>query len=153
LTGLTGLKDWINRISKNGNLLMADGNSMNELSGRVIGAAMRVHSALGPGFVEAVYQNALALEMALEGIPFEREAKLEVRYRGELVGQYRADLLVAGSLILELKAVQAILPEHEVQVVNYLAATGLEQALLLNFGTRSLQIKKKFRTPRPPESC
>ena len=132
---------------------MADGNSMNELSGRVIGAAMRVHSALGPGFVEAVYQNALALEMALEGIPFEREAKLEVRYRGELVGQYRADLLVAGSLILELKAVQAILPEHEVQVVNYLAATGLEQALLLNFGTRSLQIKKKFRTPRPPESC
>ena len=132
---------------------MADGNSMDELSGRVIGAAMRVHSALGPGFVEAVYQNALALEMALEGIPFEREAKLEVRYRGELVGQYRADLLVAGSLILELKAVQAILPEHEVQVVNYLAATGLEQALLLNFGTRSLQIKKKFRTPRPPESC
>lgn len=132
---------------------MADGNSMNELSGRVIGAAMRVHSALGPGFVEAVYQNALALEMALEGIPFEREAKLEVRYRGELVGQYRADLLVAGSLILELKAVQAILPEHEVQVVNYLAATGLEQALLLNFGTRSLQIKKKFRTPHPPESC
>ncbi|MDP1830512.1 MAG: GxxExxY protein [Geothrix sp.] len=132
---------------------MADGAALDELSGRVIGAAMRVHSTLGPGFTEAVYQNALALEMALEGIPFEREVKLEVRYRGELVGLYRADLLVAGVLILELKAVQTILPEHEVQVVNYLAATGLEQGLLLNFGTRSLQVKKKFRSPRPPESC
>jgi GxxExxY protein len=122
---------------------------MDELSGRVIGAAMKVHSALGPGFTEAVYQNALALEMRLEDIPFEREVKLEVRYRDELVGLYRADLLVAGVLILELKAVQAILPEHEVQVVNYLAATGLEQALLLNFGTKSLQVKKKFRNSRP----
>ena len=126
---------------------------MEDLSGRVIGAAMKVHSALGPGFSEAVYQNSLALEMALEGIPFEREVKLEVRYRGELVGQYRVDLLVGSRLILELKAVQAILPEHEVQVVNYLAATGLEQALLLNFGSRRLQIKKKFRSPRPPEFC
>jgi GxxExxY protein len=129
---------------------MPHGTSMDELSGRVIGAAMTVHSALGAGFTEAVYQNALAIEMTLEGIPFEREVKLEVRYRGELVGHYRADLVVAGALILELKAVQAILPEHEVQVVNYLAATGLEQALLLNFGTRSLQIKKKFRFPRRP---
>ena len=132
---------------------MADGGALDELSGLVIGAAMRVHSTLGPGFTEAVYQNALALEMALEGIPFEREVKLEVRYRGELVGIYRVDLLVNGKLILELKAVQAILPDHEVQVVNYLTATGLEQALLLNFGTRSLQVKKKFRSPRPPESC
>lgn len=132
---------------------MADVVALDELSGRVIGAAMRVHSTLGPGFTEAVYQNALALEMALEGIPFEREVSLEVRYRGELVGLYRADLLVAGGLILELKAVQAILPEHEVQVVNYLAATGFATALLLNFGTRSLQVKKKFRSPRPPESC
>lgn len=126
---------------------------LDELSGRVIGAAMRVHSILGPGFTETVYQNALALEMTMDGIPFEREVKLEVRYRGELVGQYRADLLVNGSLILELKSVQAILPEHEVQVVNYLAATGLERALLLNFGARSLQVKKKFRAPRQPESC
>jgi len=128
---------------------MPDGKAMEELSGRVIGAAMKVHSTLGPGFVEGVYQNALALEMAAEGIPFEREEKLEVRYQGELVGQYRADLLVAAALILELKAVQAILPEHEVQVVNYLAVTGLDQALLLNFGARSLQFKKKFRTPPP----
>ncbi len=132
---------------------MAEGQAADEFSGRVIGAAMKVHSALGPGFTESVYQNELALEIAQDGIPFEQEVKLEVRYRGELVGQYRADILVAGVLILELKAVQAILPEHEVQVVNYLAATGLEQALLLNFGTRSLQIKKKFKTPRPPESC
>ena len=129
------------------------GTGMDELSGRVIGAAMRVHSVLGPGFNELVYQNALAIEMDLEGIPFAREVKLEVRYRGEIVGLYRADLLVAGGLILELKAVQAILPEHEVQVVNYLAATGLDTALLLNFGTRSLQVKKKFRSPRHPESC
>ena len=132
---------------------MSDGNATDELSGRVIGAAMTVHSTLGPGFTEVVYQNALAIEMALEGIPFEREVKLEVHYRGELVGHYRADLVVDGRLIIELKAVQAILPEHEVQVVNYLAATGHETALLLNFGTRSLQTKKKFRTSRQPESC
>ena len=132
---------------------MPDGSATDELSGRVIGAAMRVHTTLGPGFAEAVYQNALAIEMALEGIPFEREVKLEVRYRGEVVGIYRADLLVNGNLIIELKAVQVILPEHEVQVVNYLAATGLETALLLNFGARSLQIKKKFRSPHHPESC
>ncbi|WP_257310083.1 GxxExxY protein [Geothrix fuzhouensis] len=132
---------------------MVVGAVLEELSGRVIGAAMRVHSTLGSGFSEAVYQNALALEMALGGIPFEREVRLEVHYRGELVGQYRADLLVDGSLTLELKAVQAILPEHEVQVVNYLTATGLERALLLNFGARSLQVKKKFRSPRLQESC
>ena len=126
---------------------------VDELSGRVIGAAMKVHSALGPGFTESVYQNALALEMKMEGIPFDQEVKLEVRYRGEAVGVYRADLLVAGRLILELKAVQAILPEHEVQVVSYLAATGLEHALVLNFGARSLQVKKKFRSPRTQESC
>ena len=132
---------------------MPGGHVTDELSGRVIGAAIRVHSTLGPGFTESVYQNALALEMTLEGIPFEREVKLEVRYRGEVVGQYRADLLVNRKLILELKAVQGILSEHEVQVVNYLAATGLEQALLLNFGARSLQIKKKFRSPRQSESC
>jgi GxxExxY protein len=129
---------------------MGDGAATDELSGRVIGAAMRVHAALGPGFTEAVHQNALAIEMALDGIPFEREEKLEVRYRGEVVGAYRVDLLVDRRLILELKAVQAILPEHEVQVVNYLTATGLERALLLNFGARSLQIKKKFRSPRQP---
>lgn len=131
---------------------MAQREIQDELSGRVIGAAMRVHSTLGFGFTETVYKNALVLEMTLDGIPFEREVKLEVRYRGEVVGQYRVDLLVAGVLILELKAVQTILPEHEVQVVNYLAATGFATALLLNFGTRSLQVKKKFRTPRPSES-
>ena len=132
---------------------MPGGSATSELSGRVIGAAMKVHATLGPGFAELVYQNALALEMSQEGIPFEREVKLDVRYRGELVGSYRVDLLVAGDLILELKAVQTILPEHEVQVVNYLAATGLEHALLLNFGTKSLQIKKKFRSLHRPESC
>ena len=121
-----------------------------DLSGRVIGSAMKVHSTLGSGSAEAVYQNALGLEMALEGIPCEREKNIEVRYRGEPVGQHRADFLVAGILIVELKAVSALLPEHEVQVVNYLVATGLDQALLLNFGARSLQIKKKFRTRSTP---
>lgn len=83
-------------------------------------------------------------------IPFEREVKLEARYRGELAGTYRADLLIAGVLILELKAAQATLLEHEVQVVNYLAATGLERALLLNFGARCRQVKKTFRSPHQP---
>ncbi|MDX2082356.1 MAG: GxxExxY protein [Terrimicrobiaceae bacterium] len=117
---------------------------------KVIGAAMAVHRTLGPVFLESVYQRALAVELRREGVAFVEQAPLAVRYRGETVGEFVADFLVEEFLILELKAVQALLPAHEVQTVNYLAATGLENALLLNFGARSLEFRRKFRNAKNP---
>jgi GxxExxY protein len=120
-----------------------------DLSGQVIGLAMKVHSALGHGFLESVYQKALAHELRKAGICFETEKPIQVRYDGELIGDFYADFLVEESLVVELKAVQAIAVVHEVQTVNYLKATGIETGLLLNFGAERLEYKKKFRTPKP----
>ncbi len=126
---------------------MAGGSAKDELPGRVIGAAMKVHSTPGPGFAEVVHQAAFSLALTPVGRPFEREPRIEVWHRGEPAGPPRMDLLAAGTLIVELKAVQAIAPEREVQVVNDPAAAGLEHALLLDFGTRSLQSRNEIRTP------
>jgi len=119
-----------------------------DLPGRVIGLAMKVHSALGAGFLESVYQKALAHELKKSGIQFESEKQLNVSYDGVLVGEFVADLLVADELIVELKAVQALAEAHEVQTVNYLVATGKDVGLLINFGSERLQFKKKFRLPK-----
>lgn len=117
-----------------------------DLAGRVIGLAMRVHRTLGNGFLESVYGNALALELRHEGFEFIREPLLQVLYRDEVVGEFRADFLVASELIVELKAILALNPSHEVQLVNYLSATGVETGLLLNFGAPSLQFKRRVRS-------
>jgi len=116
-----------------------------ELSYKIIGAAMEVHRILGPGFLEAVYEAALAHELTLRGIPFERQKELPVYYKGQLVGHYVADFVVDGQIILELKAVSALTKAHEAQAHNYLAATGLSLAILLNFGAESLQQKRIVR--------
>ena len=116
-----------------------------ELSYAVVGAAMEVHRTLGPGFLESVYEEALAHELALRGIPFERQKRLPVQYKGQLVGEYVADLIVDDEIILELKAVSKITAAHEAQAHNYLAATGLRLAILLNFGASSLQQKRIVR--------
>jgi len=116
-----------------------------ELSYKIIGAAMEVHRILGPGFLEAVYEAALAHELTLRGIPFERQKELPVYYKGQLVGHYVADFVVDGQIILELKAVSALTKAHEAQAHNYLAATGLRLAILLNFGAESLQQKRIVR--------
>src|SRR5215831_3705318 len=97
-----------------------------DLSGYVIGAAMKVHSALGPGFLESVYQNALTWELRKEGFKSEVGKAITVRYDGQIVGAFTADLLVNDSLIIELKATQMLVKAHEVQVVNYLVATGID---------------------------
>jgi GxxExxY protein len=120
-----------------------------ELSGRVIGCAMQVHCELGPGFLEIVYRNALCVELARSGIKYSTEEPISVSYKGTTVGSFCADILVEGSLILELKAVERLVPAHGVQLVNYLKATGLEIGLLLNFGSRSLEFKRKYRDPVP----
>ena len=110
-----------------------------DLSYAVVGAAMEVHRVLGPGFLEAVYQRALAHELAQRGIRFEQFRRLPVHYKGVLVGDYEADFLVEGKIILEVKAVSRLHPKHEAQAINYLTATGFRLAILLNFGAESLQ--------------
>lgn len=113
-----------------------------ELSFAIVGAAMEVHRQLGVGFLEAVYQKALAYELTLRGIPFEEQKVLSVYYKGQLVGEYQADFVVDGKIVLELKSVSAISNAHMAQARNYLAATGLRLAILINFGAASLETKR-----------
>jgi GxxExxY protein len=118
----------------------------------IIGAAMEVHRQLGNGFLEAVYQEALAKELKLRNIPFEREVELAISYKGEpLISKYRADFICFGEVILELKAASRLTSADEAQVINYLKATGFHRALLINFGTPSLQYERKVLgyTPSP----
>ena len=109
----------------------------------IIGAAMEVHRQLGDGFLEAVYQEALAIELSLRNIPFEREAVMTISYKGNpLECKYRADFICLNEIIVEVKSIKSISPVEEAQVLNYLKATGLHRALLINFGVPSLQFKR-----------
>ena len=119
-----------------------------DLAGKIIGFAMKIHSALGPGFLESVYQNALMVELRRAGLKVESEKPISVYYEGELVGAFAADLLVNETLIVETKAIQILAKIHEVQLVNYLVATRIDEGLLLNFGAERLEFKKKFRRPK-----
>jgi GxxExxY protein len=111
----------------------------------IIGAAMEVHRVLGPGFLEAVYKSALGHELTLRGIPFAPGRELPVTYKGQIVGKYIADIVVDDKVILELKAISALNKAHEAQGHNYLAATGLRLAILLNFGAPSLKWERIIR--------
>lgn len=113
-----------------------------ELSYEIVGAAIEVHKVLGPGFLEKVYQEALVHELTLRGIPFEEYKRLTVRYKGVVVGEYEADIVVDGKIILELKAMKDIHAKHMAQTRNYLTATGLKLGIVLNFGASSLQHKR-----------
>jgi len=115
-----------------------------ELSGVIIKAAYNVHNALGAGFLEKVYRNAMFVELRILGLEVKVEYPVNVVYKDVLVGEYFTDLFVEDSIILELKAVENLQPIHEVQLVNYLQATGVETGLLINFGS-SVTVKKKFR--------
>ena len=116
-----------------------------ELSFAVNGAYMEVHRILGPGFLEAVYQTALERELRLRGMSFEAQKRLPVVYKGAVVGDYIADIVVDDKIILELKAVSTLNKAHEAQAHNYLAATGLRLAILYNFGAASLEWKRIIR--------
>ena len=120
-----------------------------ELTEKIIGCAMKVHTALWPGFLESIYQMALTHELSKAGLKVECQKPIKVHYDGIVVGDFSADVLVEDRVMLELKANQALVLANEVQLVNYLTATGIEIGLLLNFGGERLEFKRKTRTYRP----
>ncbi len=115
---------------------------VDQVTTRILSAAYRVSNALGSGFLEKAYENALALELRALGVPFEQQRALHVRYRSEIVGEYIPDLLVAERVIVEIKALDALNRIHEAQCINYLRASGMTRALLLNFGRPRLEVKR-----------
>jgi GxxExxY protein len=120
----------------------ADGARLNDLSGQVIGCAFNVLNALGAGFLEEVYENALAIELRAAGLSAVQQSAATVRYRNIVVGEYFVDLLVEDLLLVELKVAKALDDAHQLQCITYLKATGLRLCLLLNFGQPRLQIKR-----------
>jgi GxxExxY protein len=115
---------------------------VNEITGKIIGCAYIVSNTLGIGFVEKVYENALAYEIRKLGLKVEQQVRLKVVYDDVMVGDFFADLLVEDRVLVELKAVSALVNDHTAQALNYLRATGLEICLLINFLTTKIQIKR-----------
>ncbi len=110
------------------------------LTGEIIGAAIEVHKALGPGLLESAYEACLAKELSVRGVKVERQVAIKLEYKGELLDcVYRMDLVVENAVLIEIKAVEALLPIHDAQVLTYLKLTGLRRALLLNFNTPYLR--------------
>ncbi len=112
---------------------------VDELARKVIGAAIEVHRALGPGYTENVYEEALCIEIETQSIPFERQVKIAVEYKGRKVGEGRLDLLVAKILPVELKAVESLAAIHQAQLISYLKMTHLQLGLLINFNAPILK--------------
>jgi len=120
-----------------------------DLTGRIIAAAIAVHRVLGPGYLESVYQEALCVELRANRIPFEREKPVAILYRDEPVGEHRLDLLVAGIVVVELKAVKALEDIFFATVRSYMKAIDTDSGLLLNFATMPLTIKRVAREWNP----
>ena len=118
-----------------------------DLTYKIIGCAMKVHSILGNGFQEVIYQRALAIELKKAGILFSREIEMQIFYEGENIGTRRVDFLVENEVLVELKALASLVDVHLAQGLNYLVVYNLDKGLLLNFGAKSLEIKR-LRNPR-----
>ena len=118
------------------------------LTHTVIGAAMEVHSALGPGYLESIYKVALLHELGLRGLTMQSEWEVRISYKDRVVGVHRLDIVVGNELILELKAVNGLAPVHLAQTLSYMKATGIEVGLIVNFGESSLVWKRLVQSPR-----
>jgi GxxExxY protein len=123
-------------------MMIDDKYKYSELTSKIIGCAMKVHSALGNGFQEVIYQRALANEMEMAGIIFQREFEMPVYYNNHIVGTRRADFLVNNIISIKLNAISKLEDVHLAQAINYLEAYDLEIWLLINFGAKSLEFKR-----------
>jgi GxxExxY protein len=135
---------------------------INELTHKIIGCAMKVHSTLGNGFQEVIYQRALAIEMQFQGLSFEREKEMPIYYREMHIGTRRVDFFVENAVMVELKAIEKLEDVHKAQAINYCEAYNMADGLLINFGSQSLEFKRVYNknlvSPNPahlviPQSC
>jgi len=124
-----------------------------DITDKVIKAFYKVYNELGFGFLEKVYENALLIELSNMGLLCEKQKPIKVYYNGNLVGEYFADIVVNGCVILELKAVEVLVTEHELQLINYLKATNIEVGILLNFGKQPEFRRKIFTNDRKKHLC
>ena len=118
--------------------------NINDLTHAIIGCGMTVHTSLGNGFQEVIYQRALAIEMAFQGLSFAREKEMPIFYRNRQIGTRRVDFFVENRVMVELKAVEKIQDVHKAQAINYLEAYGIADGLLMNFGGRRLEFKRLY---------
>jgi GxxExxY protein len=116
-----------------------------ELTEKIIGAAYNVYNKMGFGFLESVYEKCSLIELAKNGLKAESQKPIIVKYDNEVVGEFKADVIVEDTVILELKSVKQIMQAHEVQLVNYLVATGKPVGLILNFGEQKVEVKRKVK--------
>lgn len=120
-----------------------------ELIRTIIQCIYNVRGILGPGYLESVYKNAMLRELELNGLEATAEKSLTVKYKDVIVGEFQADIVIENKVIVELKAVETLHKIHEVQLVNYLSATGIDSGILVNFGGVNIQIKRKYRIYAP----
>ena len=120
------------------------GNEIDKLTHKIIGCAMQVHSTLGNGFQEVIYQRALAIELGFQGLSFEREKEMYIHYRDVQIGTRRVDFFVEEQVMVELKAVEKLEGVHKAQAINYLETYNMADGLLINFGNTSLQFKRVY---------
>ncbi len=121
-----------------------------DITAEIIAAAIAVHKALGPGFLESIYEEALCIQLEFQRIPFERQKIICLTYQGRPIGEHRLDLLVDQRVVVELKAIKAFEPVHFAIVRSYMKATNTVSGLLLNFAAMPLTVKRVLREPVPP---
>lgn len=119
-------------------------DKINELTHKIIGCAMQVHSTLGNGFQEVIYQRALAIELAFQGLEFSREMEMDLHYREKHIGTRRVDFFVESQIMLEIKAIEKLEDVHKAQAINYCEAYNIVHGLLINFGAKSLDFKRVY---------
>lgn len=119
-----------------------------KITEQIIGCAYQVYNEMGFGFLESVYEKCMMIELANAGLVATAQTPITVQYKSQVVGEFVADIVVDNQVIVELKSVRSVIPAHEIQLVNYLVATGIDVGLILNFGEQKVEIKRKVRILR-----